>query len=122
MAFIRHPALLNISGPIPGPLNVEHYIPFAAPNTSAVGAGGQGVFVAQGVDMSLTAASLAAQWMLTRKLLENWLVWIVADVVYVGMFTYKELQLTAVLYAIFLGLAVMGWLEWRRSMHAVTVR
>ena len=49
----------------------------------------------------------------TRKLLENWLVWIVADVVYVGMFTYKGLQLTAVLYAIFLGLAVMGWFQGR---------
>lgn len=72
------------------------------------------------LDSSLTAASLAAQWMLTRKLLENWLVWIAADIVYVGMFVYKGLQLTAVLYAIFLGLAVMGWLQWRRSLRAVT--
>ena len=68
------------------------------------------------LDSSLTAASLAAQWMLTRKLLENWLVWIVADVVYVGMFLHKGLHLTAVLYAIFLALAVMGWLQWRRSL------
>ncbi|KAI0752732.1 phosphoesterase family-domain-containing protein [Daedaleopsis nitida] len=59
--------LLNISGPIPGPLNVEHYIPFAAPNASAVGAGGQGVFVAQGVDASLTAASLPAPVNLTAQ-------------------------------------------------------
>ena len=70
------------------------------------------------LDSSLTAASLAAQWMLTRKLLENWLVWIVADAVYVGMFLYKGLHLTAVLYAIFLGLAIMGWLQWRRSLAA----
>ena len=74
------------------------------------------------LDSSLTAASLAAQWMLTRKLLENWLVWIVADVVYVGMFIHKDLHLTAVLYAIFLALAVMGWLEWRRSMRSGTER
>ena len=77
------------------------------------------------LDSSLTAASLAAQWMLTRKLLENWLVWIVADAVYVGMFLHKDLHLTAVLYAIFLALAVMGWLQWRRSLprsDAVTGR
>ena len=69
------------------------------------------------LDSSLTAASLAAQWMLTRKLLENWLVWIVADIVYVGMFIHKDLHLTAVLYAIFLLLAIMGWLQWRRSVQ-----
>ena len=70
------------------------------------------------LDSSLTAASLAAQWLLTRKRLENWIVWIVADVVYVGMFLYKGLRLTAVLYAVFLVLAVLGLREWRRSLRA----
>ena len=70
------------------------------------------------LDSSLTAASLAAQWLLTRKRLENWLVWIAADAVYVGMFLYKGLRLTAVLYAIFLVLAVLGLREWRRSLRA----
>ena len=50
-------ALLNISGTIPGPLNAQFYIPFYAPNTSAVGAGGQGVFVSPLLDASLTLAS-----------------------------------------------------------------
>ncbi|KAI0698952.1 phosphoesterase family-domain-containing protein [Cerioporus squamosus] len=59
--------LLNITGTIPGPLNVEHYIPFAAPNTSAVGAGGQGVFVAQGLNTSLSAASLPTPANLTAQ-------------------------------------------------------
>ncbi len=71
------------------------------------------------LDSSLTAASLAAQWLLTRKRLENWIVWIAADAVYIGMFLYKGLRLTAVLYAIFLVLAVLGWREWRRSLRAV---
>jgi nicotinamide mononucleotide transporter len=70
------------------------------------------------MDSALTTASLVAQWMMTRKLLENWLVWITVDVFYVGMFIYKGLCVTAVLYAVFLGLAVKGWIDWRRSMRA----
>ena len=69
-------------------------------------------------DAALTAASLAAQWMLSRKYVENWLVWIAADVAYVAMFAYKRLWCTAVLYAVFLVLAVAGWRAWRRSLDA----
>ena len=74
------------------------------------------------MDSALTSASLAAQWMMTRKLLENWLVWITVDVFYVGMFIYKGLCVTALLYAVFLALAVKGWLDWRRSMRAESAR
>ena len=70
------------------------------------------------MDSGLTAFSLVAQWLMTRKLLESWLLWIAVDVLYVGMFLYKELYLTAGLYAVFLGLATMGFVEWRRSMTA----
>jgi nicotinamide mononucleotide transporter len=70
---------------------------------------------------ALTAAmSLAAQWMLARKILENWLVWIVADVIYVGMFVYQGLYPTALLYAGFLVLATHGFFAWRTSMRAET--
>lgn len=69
------------------------------------------------LDSAATATSLVAQWMMTRKLLENWLVWIAVDVVYVGMFLYKSLFVTAVLYAIFLGLAVAGYRQWTRSIE-----
>ena len=51
--------------------------------------------------------------MMTRKLLENWTVWIVVDVVYVGMFIYKGLYLTAGNYAIYLVLAVIGHIAWK---------
>ena len=71
------------------------------------------------LDSSLTATSLAAQWMMTRKYLENWIVWIAVDVVYVPMFIYKRLYPTAALYAVFLVLAAMGWIQWRRSLRAV---
>jgi nicotinamide mononucleotide transporter len=53
--------------------------------------------------------------MMTRKILENWLLWIVVDIVYVPMFLSRGLAATAVLYAVFLVLAVLGFVEWRRS-------
>ncbi len=70
------------------------------------------------MDSLLTSFSIAAQWMQARKLLENWLVWIAVDIFYVGMFLRKELYLTAGLYTIFLGLAAMGFAQWRGSMRA----
>ena len=54
--------------------------------------------------------------MMTKKKLENWLVWIGVDVLYVGMFIFKHLYVTAGLYAVFLALAVRGHIDWRRSM------
>jgi nicotinamide mononucleotide transporter len=70
------------------------------------------------MDSFLSSTSLVAQWMMTKKLLENWLVWIGVDVLYVGMFIFKGLFLTAGLYAVFLALAIKGYLDWRRSMAA----
>jgi len=68
------------------------------------------------LDSSLTWFSIAAQYMQARKLLENWLLWIVVDFVYVGMFVYLGLFLTAALFAGFLVLALMGLSSWRGSM------
>lgn len=70
------------------------------------------------VDAATTTISLLAQWMMTRKLIENWLIWIAVDVVYVGMFIYKGLYLTAFNYGIYLVLAVMGYIAWKRSLAA----
>lgn len=92
-----------------------------------VGAASLGTFFARAtdaslpyLDSSLTATSLAAQWMMTRKYVESWLVWILVDVVYVPMFIYKQLYPTAALYAVFLVLATMGFVQWRRSLRAAT--
>lgn len=68
------------------------------------------------MDSTLSAFSVVAQWMQTRKLLQAWLLWIGLDVFYVGMFVYKGLFLTAGLYAVFLFLAVLGYRGWRDSM------
>jgi nicotinamide mononucleotide transporter len=69
-------------------------------------------------DAATTAFSLAAQWMATRKWVENWLVWIAVDVVYVAMYVSQGLLPTAGLYAAFLVLAIFGYREWRASLGA----
>lgn len=68
------------------------------------------------VDALTTSTSLVAQWMMTRKLLENWILWVSVDVIYIGMYIYKSLYVTAVLYLIFLILSAIGYLEWKRSL------
>lgn len=67
-------------------------------------------------DATLTAVSLVAQWMMTRKLVENWLLWIAVDVAYVPLLAWKGLHAFAALYAVFLVLAVKGFWEWRRDL------
>jgi nicotinamide mononucleotide transporter len=69
-------------------------------------------------DSSTTAVSLAAQLLLSRRNLENWLLWIGVDVAYVGMYWHRDLHLTSVLYGVFLVLAVYGYWQWRREMAA----
>jgi nicotinamide mononucleotide transporter len=68
------------------------------------------------VDGFTTSFSLVAQWMQAKKYLENWLFWVVVDVVYIGMSLSQGLTLTAGLYAVYVGLALMGFRGWRRSM------
>lgn len=70
------------------------------------------------LDSALAVTSLIAQWMMTRKLLENWTVWVVADIAYVAMFASKGLYVTTGLYAVFLVLAAKGHFDWRRSWLA----
>ena len=65
-----------------------------------------------------TAASVIGQWLLGRKYVENWLAWIVVNVVSVALFAYKGLWLTVVLYAIFIVMSVFGWRAWRRLQQA----
>lgn len=70
------------------------------------------------LDAMLTSGSLVAQWMMTRKLLENWALWIALDIVYVPTFIARGLSATAAQYAVFLVLALMGWFSWKRSLAA----
>lgn len=69
------------------------------------------------LDAALTGFSLIAQYWMAQKRLQCWLLWIVLDIIYVGMFISAELYLTAVLYMVFTALAVYGWLEWRYNLR-----
>lgn len=73
------------------------------------------------LDALTTVLSLIAEYMLARKLLENWGVWITADVIYIGLYTYRSLYLTAVLYALFLTMCVVGFVSWRRAWLAARI-
>jgi len=67
------------------------------------------------IDGFLTAGSLLGQLLLSRKKVENWIVWIVVDILYVGLYLYKGLMLTAILYAVFVVLAAIGLYTWGRT-------
>ncbi|WP_119354855.1 nicotinamide riboside transporter PnuC [Azohydromonas sediminis] len=68
-----------------------------------------------------TVGSLAGQWLLGRKYVENWPTWIGVNVVSVGLFAWKGLWLTVLLYALFIVMAAVGWRAWRRLAHAQAV-
>ncbi|MBU6367161.1 MAG: nicotinamide riboside transporter PnuC [Gemmatimonadetes bacterium] len=68
------------------------------------------------LDGLLVSVSLVAQWLMTRKRLENWWLWIAVDVVYIGLFANRQLPVTAALYALFLGLAIQGLRAWTRTL------
>jgi len=68
-------------------------------------------------DAATTVLSLIAQYLLARKVLENWLVWISVDLLCVSIYTVKGLHVTAGLYAIFLILAITGLLAWLRTLR-----
>jgi len=61
--------------------------------------------------------SVIGTWMLARKLIENWLVWIAADALATGLFFYKELYITAILFIIYTGMAVVGYWQWKKLMN-----
>lgn len=68
-------------------------------------------------DALTTSLSLASQWLLNRKRLESWAGWILVDAIYVPLYIFKELYLTAILYALFLVMAMMGWRAWQRTLR-----
>jgi nicotinamide mononucleotide transporter len=67
-------------------------------------------------DTATTVMSFIAMWMTARKYLENWYVWFVVDVVKTAIYVVKGIELYAVLYGVYLAMAVMGWWAWRESL------
>jgi nicotinamide mononucleotide transporter len=69
------------------------------------------------LDAFTTTLSLLAQWWTNRRYVENWLLWIAADAVYLYQYSYKALYFTTALYAAFLLLAVVGYRTWLRAIE-----
>ncbi len=67
------------------------------------------------IDSFCTACSLVAQIFLARKVMENWLIWIFVDIIYVGVYLAKDLNLTAGMYALYIYIAAAGYLDWRKE-------
>lgn len=69
------------------------------------------------IDALTTALSLVAQWMMCKKWLENWWLWMVVDLISIKMYLIKHLYLTSFLYAIFFIICCMGYVIWKRRMQ-----
>lgn len=65
-------------------------------------------------DAFTTALSIVAMWMLSRKYIEQWLLWVVVNIVCVALYFWKGLYPTAVLYSVYVVVAVMGYFRWRK--------
>lgn len=68
------------------------------------------------LDAFITAASLVAQWMMTKKWLEHWFLWMVVDAVSIKMYLLKDLYFTSGLYGIFFLLCVYGYFHWKKQI------
>lgn len=71
------------------------------------------------LDAFLTAGSVVGQFLLSRKKIENWHVWILIDLIYIGLYIHKHLILTAVLFAVFVAMAIVGLLAWKKALAAL---
>lgn len=69
-------------------------------------------------DSFTTAMSIVATWMLARKYIEQWIAWILVDIVCVGLYFYKGMYFYGPLYAIYTVVAVFGYLKWRKLIKA----
>jgi nicotinamide mononucleotide transporter len=70
------------------------------------------------LDAFATSCAFTAQWMLSRKYIENWLCWIVADSIFIGLWAAQGYYVSATLFLMFIGLAIKGWLDWNATLRA----
>ncbi len=68
------------------------------------------------LDSFTTVMAIIATWMMVRKVIQNWLIWIVADGVSIGMFYYKDLIPMSILFGVYTLIAVYGFVNWKKLM------
>jgi nicotinamide mononucleotide transporter len=69
-------------------------------------------------DSLAASLSIAASWLLARRIFENWIFWIIADLIYIGLFAYKGLYLSSGIYLVFVFLSVAGLIKWNKELSA----
>jgi nicotinamide mononucleotide transporter len=69
------------------------------------------------MDALTTSLSIVATWMLARKILENWLIWIIANLFSIGLYIFQNLWPTVLLFGAYEILAIYGYFQWKRSMQ-----
>lgn len=74
------------------------------------------------MDAMTTALSIVATWMLARKYLEHWLLWIFIDAFSAGLYVYKELWATVILFIVYTIMALLGYLEWRKDLKKIDAK
>ncbi|MFV0471411.1 MAG: nicotinamide riboside transporter PnuC [Paludibacteraceae bacterium] len=72
------------------------------------------------MDSLVGALSVIGTWLLAKKKIENWILWIVADALAAGLFAYKKLYPTSILFIIYTTMAIVGYLRWKATMRART--
>lgn len=70
-------------------------------------------------DAFTTALSLVATWMLARKIIEHWILWVVVDTVSLALYFYKGLYATVILFTVYTILAIIGYFEWRKDLKKI---
>ncbi|WPJ94275.1 nicotinamide riboside transporter PnuC [Coraliomargarita algicola] len=73
-------------------------------------------------DAFATSCAFAAQWMLSRKHIENWIFWILSDVIYLVFFFNDRIWPSVVLFVVFIILAIKGWIEWKAKITALAAQ
>jgi len=72
-------------------------------------------------DSMTTALFIVAMVLMARKKIEHWIAWILGDIISVPMYIYKGLAFTSFQYLVFLGIAVAGWITWKKSLEKSSV-
>lgn len=68
------------------------------------------------IDSATTSIFIVGMWLMARKKIENWIYWIIGDIISIPLYFYKDLALTSIQFTVFLILAIMGYIEWRKKL------
>ncbi|NQT76170.1 MAG: nicotinamide mononucleotide transporter [Bacteroidetes bacterium] len=70
------------------------------------------------IDSLTSSIFIVAMWLMARKKIENWIYWIIGNVISIPLYFYKDLALTSVQFTVFLVLAILGYIEWRQKLRS----